>query len=163
MVEGEIGFVISKDFKDGAGSIEELKEGIDYVINAVEFAQDIAIPAGDNPETKTINHTVAAGMGHAGIMLGSGRAEIEEFQINGETAKCYIDDSLAAEGISSNIYGGPLNALYALVNLLPQYGTYVKKGDIIVTGSVYENPTIDSAADVRLEFSSLENIHFRMK
>lgn len=163
MVEGEIGFVMNKDFKNGAGSIEALKEGIDYIVNTVEFAQSIAIPINGDPETMNINHILASGMGHAGIILGSGRAEVEEFDMNNETVQCFIDGNLAAEGISSNVYGGPLNALYSLVNMLPEYGTYLKKGDIVITGSVYENPTINSTSDVRLEFSSLGTINFSMK
>lgn len=163
MVEGEIGFVMNRNFKNGADSIEEVKEGVDYVINAVEFAQATAIPVNGDPATLNINHILASGMGHTGLMPGSGRSDIQEFDMENETVQCFIDGQLVAEGVSSNVYGGPLNALYSLVNMLPKYGTYLKKGDIVVTGSVYDNPTIDGTANVRLEFSSLGSIHFRMK
>lgn len=160
MVEGEIGFVMRKDFPNGASSIEELKKGIDYVVNAVEFAQDIAIPVRGKPDTKNINHTLAAGMGQAGFMLGTGQAEVGAFNMKNEVARCFINDSLSAEGISTNVYGGPLNALYSLTNMLPKYGRYLRKGDIIITGSLYENPTINSAAKVQVVFSTLGTINF---
>lgn len=163
MVEGEIGFVMNKDFKNGVNSIEELNEGIAYVTNAVEFAQDISIPTNNDPYSKNINHTIASGMGHVGIILGSGKANVEDFNLDSEEVKCFVNDKLMADGISSRIYGGPLNALYSLANLLPKYGAYLKKGDVVVTGSAYDNPTIESASDVRLEFSSLGVINFRVK
>lgn len=163
MVEGEIGFVMGRDFKEGAQSLEELKSGIDHIINAVEFAQDIATPVRGKPDTKTINHTLAAGMGHAGVILGSGQANLDDIQLNSETARCFINGDKKAEGVASNIYGGPLNALYSLVNMLPKYGRYLKKGDIIITGSVYDNPSVDSTSRVRVEFSSLGSINFRLQ
>ena len=163
MVEGEIGFVMKEDFKNGVTSMEELKAGIDYVVNAVEFAQSIAIPINKNQETMNINHIMASGMGQAGIIVGSGKANIEEFDMENETVKCFINDDLVAEGIASNIYGTPLNALYSLANILPKQGTFLKKGDIVITGSLYQNPTIDSTCNVRLEFESLGAINFSME
>jgi 2-keto-4-pentenoate hydratase len=156
---------ISRHLKDVTkpGHDQGVENGIDHVINAVEFAQDMALATQGNPETKTINHTLAAGMGHAGVIVGSGRAEIGEIQLNSETARCVIDGQEVAAGSGSNIYGGPLNALYSLVNMLPEYGKYLKEGDIVITGSVYDNPTIDSRSDVRVEFSSLGTINFRMR
>lgn len=163
MVEGEIGFVINKDFKNGVDSIEKLKEGIAYVTNAVEFAQDISIPINNFPNSKNINHTIASGMGHAGVILGSGKMKVEDFDADSETVKCFINNKLVSEGTSNRIYRGPIYALYSLANLLPKYGAYLKKGDVVVTGSAYDNPTISSTSDVRLEFSSLGVIGFHMK
>ncbi|MDN5217118.1 hypothetical protein QQ020_33915 [Fulvivirgaceae bacterium BMA12] len=162
-VEGEIGFVMKKDFQNGAKSLEELKAGIDYVVNAVEFAKAVAIPLNGNAETMTINHVMASGLGHAGIIIGAGRADIEEFDMENETVKCFIDGELAAEGTATNVYGTPLNALYSLVNMLPEQGIYLKKGDIIITGSLYKNPVIDSTCAVKLAFSSLGDISFSME
>lgn len=162
-VEGEVGFVMKQDFKNGAKSIEELKAGIDYVVNAVEFAQATTVPVNENQETVPIDHNMAAGLGQAGLIIGQGRGNIEEFDMENETVKCFIDDKLVTEGVASNVYGTPLNALYSLVNMLPDHGTYLKKGDVVVTGSLYQNPTIDSTCSVRLEFSSLGNISFSME
>ena len=162
-VEGEIGFVMKEDFKNGVKSLDELKAGIDYVVNAVEFAQSIAIPINENPETMNMNHVLASGMGQAGIIIGSGKASIEEFDMENETVKCFINDQPAAKGIATNVYGTPLNALHSLANMLPKHGTYLKKGDIVITGSLYQNPTIDNTCQVRLEFSSLGTIGFSME
>jgi 2-oxo-hept-3-ene-1,7-dioate hydratase len=163
MVEAEIGFKISKDFPNGAISIDELKAGIDYVFGAVEFAKAIAVPIGEDTETMNTNHIIASGTGHAGLIIGSGRASIEDFNLDNESVSCLINGEGKAEGISSNIYGNPLNALISLANLLPTYGKFLKKGDVVIAGSLYANPTISSTSDVLLKFSSLGEIHFSMK
>jgi 2-oxo-hept-3-ene-1,7-dioate hydratase len=163
MVEAEIGFKISKDFLNGVSSTEELKAGIEYVFGAVEFAKVIAIPIGDDTLTMNTNHIIASGTGQAGLIIGSGRAPIKEFDLDNETVSCLINGESKAEGISSNIYGNPLNALMAIANLLPKHGKFLKKGDVVITGSLYANPTINSTSDVLLKFSSLGEIHFSMK
>lgn len=163
MVEAEIGFKLSKDFPNGASSIEELKSGIDYVFGAVEFAKGISIPIGNDIETMNINHAIASGTGQAGLIIGSGRASVEDFDMDNESVSCLINGESKAKGISTNVYGNPLNALMSIANLLPKLGKSLKKGDVVITGSLYTNPTISSTSDVLLKFSSLGEIHFSMK
>ncbi|WPP49725.1 2-keto-4-pentenoate hydratase [Catalinimonas niigatensis] len=163
LVEGEVGFVLKNDFRNGVSSIEELKEGIDYVVGAVEFAQSTAIPAPEAPDAFSLNHTLATGMGQAGLIIGSVQKDVNDFEMHSETVQCFIDGELAAEGSSSRVYTSPLHALFSLANMLPQHGNYLKQGDIVVTGSLYANPTIDSTCQVRLEYNHLGNITFSMK
>ena len=163
MVEGEVGFILSKDFPEGAASVEALKEGIDHAVSAVEFAQATAVARPGDASPLPINYVLAAGMGQAGTLIGSGTMDVDQLDVENETVKCFINGKVAAEGRSAKVYGGPLNALYSLVNMLPRYGTYLKKGDVVITGSLYDNPTIDSTSDVRLEYSNLGTIHFSMK
>ncbi len=163
MVEAEIGFRMKQDFPQGASSLEELKAGVDYVFNAVEFAQSLSMPVGGNAETMNLNHTLASGMGHAGVIVGQGRADVNTFDFEQESVSCYINGEEKASGISSNVYGTPLNALYSLVNLLPTQGLFLKKGDIVVSGSLYTNPVIHSTSTVQLKFKTLGEIDFQMR
>ena len=41
-----------------------------YVFPAVEFAKSVAVPVEGKPETMSINHVLASGLGHAGIIVG---------------------------------------------------------------------------------------------
>ncbi|MFY0689935.1 MAG: hypothetical protein JXQ90_22380 [Cyclobacteriaceae bacterium] len=158
MMESEIGFVLKNDLPEGVTSIEELKSSIDYVVGAIELAQSTAKPL----EGKALspNHVVASGMGQVGTIKGSVQVAVDDFDFENETVKCYVNDSLVVEGIVSNIFGTPLNALFSLANLLPTEGKFLRAGDLVVTGSVYKNPLVSGAADVRVEFSSLGEIRF---
>lgn len=163
MVEGEVGFVLSQDFENGVGSLEELQAGIEHVVGAVEFAKSIAIPTADTDEPLPIDYVLATGMGQAGTIIGSNQVALSDFDAASETVTCFVDDEAAAEGGASRIYQGPLSALYSLVNMLPKHGMHLKKGDLVITGSLYDNPTIDSTCQVRLEYSSLGTINFSME
>lgn len=161
LVEGEIGFVIKNDLKDGVASKEALMEQIDYVVGAVELAQATAIPIGEGP--LDLNYLVATGMGQVGTIKGDTKVAPQNFDFDNETVKCYVNGELAAEGTASNIFGNPLNALYELANLLPTQDRYLRAGDLVITGSIYQNPTVDGPAEVKLEFSSLGEIAFKVQ
>lgn len=157
-VEGEIGYVLSKDLPDGAASIEELRDSVAYVVGAVEIVQQIAIAA-DGGKAPT-NDALASGLAQLAVIEGSTQIPLDEFRDMPETVRCLIDGEIVAEGDSTKMWGGPLNALFGLANVMSKYGEYLKAGQIVVTGSLYSNPTIDAAADVRLEFSTLGEIEF---
>ena len=163
MVEGELGFVLSKDFPSGVASVEALKDGIDYVVGAVEFAQATAVPHPDDTAPLPIDYVLAAGMGQAGTIINDQPLSLEEIDIGNETVVCFINGEKVAEGSATRVYQGPLHALYSLANLLPEHGQHLKKGDLVITGSLYDNPTIDSTSQVRLEYSQLGTITFEMK
>lgn len=163
MIEGEVGFVFNKDFKDGVKTREELIDGIDYVVGAVEFAQSNNLPLGGQSEMLSKNHVLAFGMGHAGVMLGNTKVKFADFNSEAELVSCFIDEKLAASGGSSRVYGGHLNALESLINMLPQYDLYIRSGDVVITGSLYQNPLVNSACKVHMEFKTLGTIDFSVK
>lgn len=157
-VESEIGVVIKDDLPEGVASKEELLDHIDYVFGAMELAKGIALPVDE--EAVSLDYVLATGMGQVRTIKGAVQLPPREFDWDNETAKCYFDGELVAEGVASNIFGNPLNAVYELANLLPTQGRYLKAGEIVITGSMYQNPTLEGAAEVRLEFSSLGEIEF---
>ena len=157
-VEAEVGFVLSRDLPDGVATIEELRGSIAYVTGAVEIVQQIAVAADGGPAPT--NDVIASGLAQLAVIQGDTEIPLDEYGGAPEVARCLVDGELATEGTSTKIWGGPLNALFALANLLPQHGEYLKAGQIVVTGSLYSNPTVDSEARVQLEFSTLGNIDF---
>jgi 2-keto-4-pentenoate hydratase len=162
MIEGEVGFVFKQDFPNGVSSIEELKNGIDYAVGAVEFAQSNAIGINNNPETVKTNHVLAFGTGQAGFMLGNKKINFTDFGVENEAVECFVDATSAASGVSSRIYGGHLNALNALVNMLPKYGHMIRKGDVVITGSMYANPTVKGPSSAKLGFTSLGELEMEI-
>lgn len=159
IVEAEIGFVMKKDMIKGVNSLAELISSIDYVVGAIEIAQSKAISSNETP--LGINYVIASGMGHVGAIKGSVKLPPSGFDFEHEIAKCYINDTLVADGISSNIFGTPINVLYETVNILAKKGHPLKSGDLILTGSLYTNPLLKEPADIRVEFSTLGTLSFR--
>lgn len=159
VVEAEIGFRIKKDMAKGVQSVAELMDHIDYVVGAIEMAQATATSSNETP--LDINYVIASGLGHVGIATGNVKMSPSNFDFENETAKCYINDELVVDGISSNIFGTPINALYEAANLLAAKGYPLKTGDLVITGSLYTNPRLEEPADIRVEFSTLGSISLK--
>ena len=161
MVEGEVGFILGKDFPNGVETMDELKAGIQSIVGGVEFAKPLAIAPENNEAAFSTNHVIATGLAQAGTMKGSVGAAVEGFDFENEIVQCYINDTLAAEGNGGKIFGTPLNALFWLANELPKHGLSLQSGMVVITGGLYQNPIIDGPADVRLEFTTLGTIRFK--
>ncbi len=159
VVEAEVGFVMKNDLIKEVTSMKELVENIDYVVGAIEIAQATAISPNETP--LDLNYVIASGMGHVAAIKGSVNIAAEDFDFENESAKCFINNKLVAEGISSNIFGSPLNALYQAANILLEKGQHINAGDLIITGSIFINPVLNEKADVRVEFSTLGTLTFK--
>lgn len=159
VVEAEVGFVLKKDMPKGVASMEELVDNIDYIVGAIEIAKATAKSPDASP--LDINYVIASGMGHVAALKGHVKVKPEDFDFENESAKCYINGELMAEGISSNIFGSPLYALFNLANMLPDKNQYLKAGDLVLSGSLYANPELKAAGDIRVEFSTLGTITFK--
>lgn len=159
MVEGELGFVFNKDFPNGVNSIDELKNSIAYVVPAIEFAQSNALPSSNNPNGGSINYTLAFGMGQVGVLLGDKKVALNEIDLKSETVTCLVNGEKVASGGSARIMFGHLKALEDLVNLLPKYGQMIRKGEVVITGSMYVNPVVSKNAKVQVKFSTLGDIN----
>jgi 2-keto-4-pentenoate hydratase len=159
VVEAEVGFVMKNDLVKEVTSMKELINNIDYVVGGIEIAQATAISPNETP--LDLNYVIASGMGHVAAIKGNVEVAAEDFDFENESAKCFINDKLVAEGISSNIYGSPLNALYHIANRLLEKDQHIKAGDLIITGSIFINPVLNEKANVRVEFSTLGTLTFK--
>lgn len=157
-VEAEVGFVLNRDLTNGVESIEELAASVDYVVGAVEIVQPVVV--GKDGSAANPADVVASGVANLAVIRGSVHVPLADFDELAEAAKCEVDGVVVAEGTATKIYGGPLNALFALANLLPQHGIYLQKGQLVIAGSLYQNPVVNSAADVTVAFSTLGEISF---
>jgi len=159
VVEAEVGLVLKKDMPKGVASMEELVDNIDYIVGTIEIAKVTAISTDASP--LGINYVIASGTGHVAAIKGHIKVKAEDFDFENESAKCYINGKLMGEGISSNIFGSPLNALFHLANMLPEKNKFLKAGDLVLSGSVYTNPELNGAGEIRVEFSTLGTITFK--
>jgi len=159
VVEAEVGLVLKKDLPKGVVSLEELVDNIDYIVGTIEIAKVTAISPDSSP--LDMNYIIASGTGHVAAIKGHVKVKPKDFDFENESAKCYINGELLAEGVSSNIFGSPLNALFNLANMLPEKNQYLKAGDLVLSGSLYANPELNAAGDIRVEFSTLGTISFK--
>ncbi|MCS7232991.1 MAG: hypothetical protein NZ900_02640 [Synergistetes bacterium] len=130
MLEVEIGFVIKKDITKPIKDLKELKNYIKSAFIAVEIP-DIRFDLNGLKGSDLIADD-------AGTFLTIKGKEFDPFKLDLSKiqAKLYKDGKIISMGSGKNVLGNPLNSLLWVVNKAISLGEKVKKGDIIITGTM---------------------------
>ena len=163
LVEAEIAFIMGKDLQGSAHTKDDVREAVAAVAGAIELIDVRAVP-GDDGVALGSNQMIAANLSHAGLVLTTQRKPIDEVDLAAEMARAYIGDEEKASGAGSQIMNtNALDALHWIANALPEHGRHLRAGDVVITGSLYDNPTLTAGNTVRVEFASFGSISVSME
>ena len=158
LVEAEIAFVMGKDLPGPQVSRAELLDAIDSVVGAIEIISVRLLPTEGGPAPST-ELMIAGRLSHAGVMIGETRIDVADIDMAAERAVVEVDGEEKSSGAGSQIMNSnPLDALLWLANELPRHGLNLRAGEIVVTGSLYENPTIKAGQTAVVRFESLGDL-----
>ena len=158
LVEAEIAFVMGEDLSEPVSSKAELLDAVESVVGAIELISIRILPAlgGDPPST---NLMIAARLSHAGVMLSEERFDPSTIDLEAETVVVEVDGVEVSSGAAGQIMNSsPLDALMWLTNELPRHGLGLRAGDVVITGSLYDNPTLKASQTAVVRFSSLGDL-----
>lgn len=158
LVEAEVAFIMGQDLPGPVVSEDELSDAVESVVGAIELISIRVLPgpAGVEPTT---NHMIAARLSHAGVILGNRRVPLSEFDLAGEQAVALIDGEERASGRSNQIMNAdPFEGLMWIANALPKHGRHLRAGDVVITGSLYDNPTLKPGQEATIRFSTLGRV-----
>ena len=126
-------------------------------IDSLSIAFEIIDPRSSLTET-SLKQQTATNISGAGVVLGE---PVKNWQgSNLESAKCELtlDGKPVGTGYGSDVNGHPTEPLYWLANALQSTGTGLRKGDIVITGSMIAPQMLDSARTAVLEMDRLGSI-----
>lgn len=158
LVEAEVAFIIGADLPGPEISEDQLRGAVESVAGAVELISGrvIATPEGTAP---SMNHIIAARLSHANVILGDTRVPLAGFDLANEQAVTTINGEERAAGRSNEIMNtNPFDALMWIANALPKHGHYLRAGDVVITGSLYTNPTLKPGERAVVRFSTLGRV-----
>lgn len=162
MVEAEIAFVMGADLPGEGHTREAVADAVREVAGAIEIIDIRILPGADGMEP-TMNHNIAANLSHAGLILTDIRKPLDAVDLVGESASAFVDGVEKASGAGGQIMGTtPMDALYWIANALPRHGRHLRAGDVIITGSLYDNPTITAGSTAEIRFDSFGAISVSM-
>lgn len=166
MVEAEITIWIGEDLPGPGISRDELLRAIDGISGGVEIISSRQRPVSeDQPDTETTAHLIADGVSHGGAVFSNTRVQTDALDFNMEEAWISINGEERARGSAAAIMGeagDPIDAVLWLANELPKHGRLLREGDFILTGSLYENPTMGAGDKAVVSFTSLGSIEVRL-
>lgn len=130
-VETEIALRLGDDLPQG-GDLPRLAAAVESCMAAIELLDDLR-----HDYTRLDAAAMVAGnVWNAGVVLGRPVTDWQALDLTGLTARLSINGREIGSGISSEVMGNPLNALAWLADKLSEAGTPLRRGMIVMTGSM---------------------------
>ncbi len=131
VVEIEITLKLSKDINTHLASVDEVKNYIDSFYPSIELP-DLRVAKQPNfGAISLIEDNIAAKY----FLLGKNHKYNGEDFTNTDI-KLLLNNKLVRKGNGKSVLGSPINCLFWLANKLLSHGLLLKKGDIVLTGTI---------------------------
>jgi 2-keto-4-pentenoate hydratase len=129
--ETEIAFRLCKDLPQGADRAS-IAAAVESCMAAIELIEDLRY------DYKRLDAAamVAGNVWNAGVVLGTPVADWQGLDLMRVTARLSINGREIGTGSGSDVMGHPLNALVWLADKLAAAGTPLRRGMIVMTGSM---------------------------
>jgi 2-keto-4-pentenoate hydratase len=153
--EGEVAFVMARDFDNPRATVVDLMSAIAYALPAIEIVDSRFM------DWKiTIADTVADNASAAFFVLGSQPQSLAGLDLLTCGMMLTIDGSVASVGAGAACMGHPLNAAAWLATTLSSRGEPLKAGDIIMSGALGPMVPIAPGNQVRVRIGGLGSAEF---
>ncbi|MDP5217069.1 2-oxo-hepta-3-ene-1,7-dioic acid hydratase [Ruegeria sp. 2205SS24-7] len=134
-IETEIAFVMKSPL-GGDVTAEDIRAATDYVCPAIEILDTRILRADpDSGQARNVFDTISDNAANAGVVLGSERHGIEDFDLRWVGALTFRDDELEETGLGAGVLNDPVESVVWLARRMAQYGQKIEPGQIILSGS----------------------------
>jgi len=156
-IEGEIAFVLKNDIAGPGITIADVCRATYGIMASIEIV-DSRFGSGIKFED-----SIADNASCGGVVLGSSVLNLEGLDMRYLGMFIEKDGLLQSPGTAVEVMGNPLNALAWLANKLAEHNTYLKAGDIILSGAITGAVTVTKGDVVNVSFSRLGSIQIRLE
>jgi 2-keto-4-pentenoate hydratase len=130
-IETEIAVRLGEDLPKG-GDRDRVAGGVESCMAAIELLEDLR----HDYKRLSAAEMVAGNVWNAGVVLGAPVTDWRRLDLAAVTARLTINGREIGAGKGGDVMGNPLNALAWLADKLAAAGTPLKRGMIVMTGSM---------------------------
>ncbi|NIB38288.1 hypothetical protein HBA55_01755 [Pseudomaricurvus alkylphenolicus] len=154
-LEAELAFIVGENLTKSCDNDEQLLNHVASVAPAIEIA-DCRIRDWAFNATSFVADNAAAGKYCLGEAL-----PFHQWDRSGPQCDLFINDSPVAQGQGSYVSGGPIASFLWLIKSQLRQGGMLKKGDVVLTGSMTPPLDIHPGDDIRLRmFDNDVQVHW---
>lgn len=159
-VECEVAVKMRSDLIVGPDGVnrESLFEVIEYLQLAFEIV-DIRKSVAEN----SLIQAIATNIHGAGVVLGTPVIDWQELDIPSAKCELKLDGISVGTGLGSDVNGHPVEPMLWIAKAINSMGGSLKKGDIVITGSMIPPVEVKSGMRVSLEMDLLGEIILDVK
>ena len=154
-IEAEIAFVMKSRVGGVGVTREDVLAATDYVAPSLEIL-DTRIQRVD-PKTKairTVFDTISDNAANAGVVLGSERHSIDDFDLRWVGAITFRNEEVEETGLGAGVLNDPVESVVWLARRMTQYGQSIEPGQIILSGSFIRPVECPSGSNISADFGS---------
>jgi 2-keto-4-pentenoate hydratase len=157
-VEAEIGFVLGADVLGPEVDMATVRAAVKEVVGAIELI-DVRVKLPADAAAPGMNYMIADALSNGGVILGETRVSADALDLAKEMARAEVNGEIVSSGAGKQIFGtSPWDALLWLANELPKHGRMLRAGEVVITGSLIDNPTIRAGDRAEVVFEHLGRI-----
>lgn len=130
IVEGELAFIMGEDVQGTVITAADILNATAWVLPCFEVC-DARYPSWK----VTVRDTISDNAGASRFMLGSAPKRISEINPRGIGMIIEKNGELLGSAAGAEVMGSPVTSVTWLANKLVEYGTYLRKGDIVLSGA----------------------------
>lgn len=155
-VEAEIAVFLGQDMggRDGGHNRDSVADAVQVLFAAIEMVDD----RWDDYTAIDTPSLIADDFFGAGCVLGDPVADWRDFDLTALSGRMRINGEVVGEGTSGDILGHPFEALAWLANSVAERGGSLKKGQIVMLGSVVQTKWVEHMDEVEVEIDQLGKV-----
>lgn len=159
LVEVELAFVMNEELVGPSVHVADVIRATDFILPALEIVDFRYEKPGVNPLVDSIADTAWCG----GLVLGANPMKLTDVDVRRIGASLSINGEIVESGTSSAVMANPINAVAWLANTLAQFGTSLKPGDVILSGSFIKAVPFDAGDSLVALFDQLGEVTLRVE
>jgi 2-keto-4-pentenoate hydratase len=152
-VEGELAFVLKKDLKGPAVTIEDVLEATEYIVPSIEIV-DSRITDWKIKLEDTVADNASCGL----FVLGSQRFDPKGMDLTKIKMSLYKNGEFMNKGTGADVLGHPATCVAWLANKLAEYNVTLKAGEVILSGALSAAVAAQKGDAFTAEFSQLGKV-----
>ncbi|MDD3705313.1 MAG: fumarylacetoacetate hydrolase family protein [Clostridiaceae bacterium] len=155
-VEGEIAFVLKKDMQGPNVTAKDVMEATDYVLASIEVVDSRIKDWKIN-----IVDTIADNASSIMYVIGDKKVDPNNIDLKTVSMVIYKNGEKVLTGVGADVLGDPAISVAWLINKLWEYGVALKKGEVVLSGSLAAALAGEAGDDFRVVFSELGEVSLK--
>jgi|Deesub1362A_J573_1020465.scaffolds.fasta_scaffold03166_3 2-keto-4-pentenoate hydratase len=130
------------------------------ILSSSKVAPVFEIINGVFSENPSVQHLIISNVRHAGVVFGEFRSC--DFPLEHEKVELLINGKSVGVGSGKNVLGHPIAPLLWLMEKIQRMGEEVKKGDIVISGTMIPPIFIEEPSEIEARYSNLGTLEFKL-
>ncbi len=152
-IEGEIAFILKEDLVGPHITIVDVYRATDFILPCIEIVDSRFA----NWNIKLLD-SIADNASNAKVILGSSIGRLEDFDLKHMGMVAERNGLVMETAAGAAVFGHPANSVAWLANKMFEFGTELKKGDIILSGAFSPVFDVVKGDSVEVSFAGLGSV-----